>query len=99
MELIETFKEEYLEFAWWVEILTARPYCTYYFGPFKSAKEAVLVQDGYIEDLVNEEAQGIAIKIKWCKPRQATIFFEDELVDSSQMWDLSASKEPRILKS
>ncbi len=70
MKLIETFKQEHLEFAWWVEILTARPYCTYYFGPFESAKEAVLAQDGYIEDLVNEEAQGIAIQIKWCKPRQ-----------------------------
>jgi hypothetical protein len=69
-----------------VEILIARPCCTYYFGPFESVEEAVLAQPGYIEDLVNEGAQGIAVQIKWCKPRNLTIFFEDELAESSECW-------------
>lgn len=86
MKLAETIEKEQMEMDWWVEIITTKPYCTYYFGPFEDTKEAVLVQDGYIEDLVTEGAQGITIQIKWCKPRDLTIFPEDELAESSQMW-------------
>jgi hypothetical protein len=76
--LARTIEQEQLEMDWWVEILTAKPCCTYYFGPFFSAKEAVLAQPGYVEDLVNEGAQGIAAQIKRYKPRNLNIFFEDE---------------------
>lgn len=59
--------------AWWVEIATATPCCTYYFGPFLSAQEAVAAQAGYIEDLEDEGAQGLRVVIKRCKPSVVTI--------------------------
>jgi hypothetical protein len=59
--------------AWWVEIVTQNPRCTYYFGPFLSSKEAEAAKNGYIEDLDREGAQGIAVKIKRCKPSRLTI--------------------------
>lgn len=62
--------------AWWVEISTARPHCTYYFGPFASAVEADTAKAGYIEDLEGEFAQGIQVAIKRCKPVQITIDYE-----------------------
>ncbi|WP_017318141.1 DUF1816 domain-containing protein [Mastigocladopsis repens] len=80
-----TIEKEQIEMDWWVEILSHKPCCIYYFGPFDSAKEAALAQDGYIEDLVNEGAEGITVQIKWCKPRGLTIFPEDE-AESFQVW-------------
>jgi hypothetical protein len=62
--------------AWWVEIVTELPNCTYYFGPFLNEKEAEASQAGYVEDLESEGAQGIAIKIKRCKPSKLTVFEE-----------------------
>lgn len=61
-------------FAWWVEIVTAEPTVTYYFGPFNSPEEAASSEAGYIEDLELEGAQGIAVTVKWCKPENLTIF-------------------------
>ncbi|MEW6494737.1 MAG: DUF1816 domain-containing protein [Cyanobacteriota bacterium] len=63
--------------AFWVEIVTDNPSCTYYFGPFLNEKEAHIAKDGYIEDLENEGAQGINVKIKRCKPSDLTIFEEE----------------------
>ena len=62
--------------AWWVEISTERPQCTYYFGPFVSAVEADAAKAGYVEDLEGESAQGIQVAIKRCKPVQMTIDYE-----------------------
>ncbi len=59
--------------AWWLEITTQMPSCTYYFGPFVSNEAAQFVQSGYIEDLKQEGAQGIAIKIECCQPQKLTI--------------------------
>jgi hypothetical protein len=59
--------------AWWVEIVTKNPRCTYYFGPFLSSKEAQAAKAGYIEDLEQEGAQGIAVTVKRCKPANLTI--------------------------
>lgn len=59
--------------AWWVEIVTQNPRCTYYFGPFLSVKEANATKAGYIEDLEHEGAQGIAVAVKRCKPANLTI--------------------------
>lgn len=56
---------EKLGLAWWVKIVTEQPKCTYYFGPFSCTKPAELAQLGYIEDLEQEGAQGIAIAINW----------------------------------
>lgn len=63
--------------AFWVEIVTENPSCTYYFGPFLNEKEAQIAKDGYIEDLENEGTQGINVNIKRCKPSDLTIFDEE----------------------
>lgn len=82
MNLLETAKESLtsvlvkLGLAWWIEIVTEQPKCTYYFGPFASAKEAKLASPGYIEDLQQESAQGIVVKSKQCQPKELTIFVE-----------------------
>ncbi len=49
--------------AWWIEIFTEHPKCTYYFGPFAGAEEAHVASKGFVEDLEREFAQGIKIKI------------------------------------
>lgn len=64
--------------AWWIEILTAQPKCTYYFGPFADAEEAHLASKGFVEDLESEFAQGIKIKIdRHCQPDLLTILHEE----------------------
>jgi Domain of unknown function (DUF1816) len=63
--------------AWWVEVLTTQPRCTYYFGPFADARTANLASTGYVEDLEGEYAQGIETHIKRCKPDRLTIDLED----------------------
>lgn len=73
--------ERQLGMAWWIEVVTAQPYCTYYFGPFASAHEAELSQAGYLKDLEQEGAKGITAQIKWCKPSKLTIA-EDKLVEA-----------------
>lgn len=70
---------QFLGLAFWVEIVTENPNCTYYFGPFSTEQEAVSSREGYIEDLENEGAQGIAVNIKRCKPTDLTIFDESGL--------------------
>lgn len=59
--------------AWWIEILTTQPQCTYYFGPFASINEANTAIPGYVEDLESELAQDIQTYIKRCKPSTLTI--------------------------
>ncbi|NJN85356.1 MAG: DUF1816 domain-containing protein [Leptolyngbyaceae cyanobacterium SL_7_1] len=59
--------------AWWIEVMTEAPRCTYYFGPFSSHEEAQDETAGYLEDLTIEGAQGIKTEIKRCKPGQLTI--------------------------
>lgn len=64
--------------AWWVEIVTSTPACTYYFGPFSSSQEAETHKPGYIQDLKEEGAQGLKVVVKRCKPTQLTVFDENE---------------------
>jgi Domain of unknown function (DUF1816) len=59
--------------AWWVEISTTQPKCTYYFGPFTAEQEAYIERDGYVEDLKSESAQGIQTQVSRCKPISLTI--------------------------
>ncbi|MFP4099379.1 DUF1816 domain-containing protein [Coleofasciculus sp.] len=68
---------QFLGLAFWVEIVTDDPQCTYYFGPFSSKQEAESAQGGYIEDLENEGAQGISVNVMRCKPTNLTIFEEE----------------------
>lgn len=63
----------FLGLAWWVEITTKSPQCTYYFGPFMSKPEAQAAEAGYVEDLKAESAEGIAVSIKRCKPTTLTV--------------------------
>jgi hypothetical protein len=72
---------QFLGIAWWVEIVTENPRCTYYFGPFANEQDAYASKDGYIEDLENEGTQGIFVTVKRCKPSDLTIF--DELEESA----------------
>lgn len=59
--------------AWWVEIATQNPKCTYYFGPFLNGTEAKSAVKGYVEDLELEGAQNIVVNVKRCKPKALTI--------------------------
>ncbi|MBD0335216.1 MAG: DUF1816 domain-containing protein [Cyanobacteria bacterium Co-bin13] len=60
--------------AWWIEIKTESPNCTYFFGPFNEEAEAQTAQAGYIEDLEQEGAQRIRIDIRRCaRPEELTI--------------------------
>ncbi len=63
---------------WWLEIKTAEPACTYYFGPFEIEQEAQLQQKGYIDDLQQEgskvlSAQAVALD---SPPQQLTVYEE-----------------------
>ncbi|MGB3136669.1 MAG: DUF1816 domain-containing protein [Nodosilinea sp.] len=60
--------------AWWVEIKTSQPVCTYYFGPFDHEAEAYAAQGGYIEDLEQEGARNIQPAVRLCsRPDELTI--------------------------
>jgi Domain of unknown function (DUF1816) len=59
--------------AWWIEVFTTQPKCTYYFGPFAYIAEAKAAIQDYIEDLEGESASGIQTQIKRCKPADLTI--------------------------
>lgn len=63
--------------AFWIEIVTDAPRCTYYFGPFLTQKEAEAFKGGYVEDIQQEGAAGIAVSIKRCKPTRLTVDDED----------------------
>ncbi|WP_414529308.1 DUF1816 domain-containing protein [Nodularia chucula] len=62
-----------LGLAWWVEIVTQNPRCTYYFGPFLRSADAKVALKGYVEDLEVEGAQDILVNVKRCKPGTLTI--------------------------
>ncbi|NJL82902.1 MAG: DUF1816 domain-containing protein [Chloroflexaceae bacterium] len=66
-----------LGLAFWIEILTEQPRCTYFFGPFLTRGEAEASQSGYLEDLEVEGATEIRVNIKRCKPENLTIFDEE----------------------
>ncbi|MEB3359315.1 MAG: DUF1816 domain-containing protein [Synechococcales bacterium] len=65
-----------LGLAWWVEIKTDNPRCTYYFGPFSSSEEADAEKPGYIEDLEQEGATNIRVSLMRGKPTVLTIYEE-----------------------
>ncbi|TVR14063.1 MAG: DUF1816 domain-containing protein [Phormidium sp. GEM2.Bin31] len=67
---------QFVGLAWWVEVRTDQPQCTYYFGPFLSQKDASRAKVGYIEDLETEGAQGIQAQVGRYKPSELTIFDE-----------------------
>ena len=68
---------EILGLAWWIEIVTDKPSCIYYFGPFLSQQEAKLNCPGYIQDLEQEEAVIVSWNIKQYQPKELTIYQDD----------------------
>lgn len=68
---------------YWIEVTTAQPICTYYFGPFFTRQGAHLAQSGFIEDLETENAEIIKIEIKRCQPQELTIF--DQINENSDL--------------
>lgn len=81
--------------AWWVEILTEIPPCTYYFGPFWGAAGAEAALPGYLEDLEKEGASGIRFTIKRCKPSQLTIC--DDTEDVLDLFPRANSSKSTVL--
>ncbi len=69
---------DFFGLACWLEIITEKPKCIYYFGPFLDKKDAQNYLDGYIEDLENEAAEGITFQFKRLKPKVLTIDFEED---------------------
>lgn len=75
--IINSIKKFSLNKPYWIEIITKQPNCIYYFGPFRDRAEAQVMQQGYIEDLVEEKAMGISVEIKRCLPTRLTITDEE----------------------
>ena len=68
--------------AWWIEVKTEEPACTYYFGPFDAEAEAETAKKGYVEDLEQEGAKRLQATVMFCKrPQQLTVY--DEKMDGS----------------
>ncbi len=61
-----------LGLAWWVRVTTRTPNCVYYFGPFLNQQEAYSSIAGYVEDLEQEQAEGINSVVERCKPDKLT---------------------------
>lgn len=60
--------------AWWIEVKTGEPACTYYFGPFDVSPEAEAAKQGYVEDLEKEGAQQVQATVMYCQePQQLTV--------------------------
>ncbi|WP_299490256.1 DUF1816 domain-containing protein [Acaryochloris sp. IP29b_bin.137] len=68
---------------WWVKIQTTIPACQYYFGPFSSIEDAEAHQQGYVEDLLREQALEIVVKITRCQPEVLTLYDEEEFQGES----------------
>ncbi len=70
--------KEQKNLPYWLKITTKVPKCVYYFGPFDSPLEAKSLQAGYIEDLLEENAQGIHLELEQCsQPTDLTVCEDD----------------------
>ncbi|PSO48425.1 MAG: hypothetical protein BRC33_09565 [Cyanobacteria bacterium SW_9_44_58] len=93
---MEEFILSILEFfgqAWWVEVKTESPRCTYYFGPFLRKREAEKWKPGYVEDLEGEGAEIVSLAVKRCKPAIVTDYEEHDEPTSEQLPSFSGSRE------
>jgi len=63
----------FFEVTWWIRVDTIKPAMTYYFGPFDSLLEAKENCDGYIEDLIEEKAEGITFDYQYFEPDALTV--------------------------
>ncbi len=78
---IPTSLLEKLNLALWVEIITNKPHCTYYLGPFMCMNEAQKAQLDYIEDLEQEESEIISVNLKRHQPNELTICLSEFPID------------------
>jgi hypothetical protein len=63
-----------LGLAYWIEIRTDRPVCTYYFGPYSRQSSAAVALDGFLDDLRQEGAEIVASSIdRRREPEQLTV--------------------------
>lgn len=69
---------EFFGQAWWIEVKTQFPRCSYYFGPFVRKREAEKWKPGYIKDLEGEGAEIVSLVIKRCKPAILTQVEEEQ---------------------
>ena len=76
---LEIFRKIESQFFWWIKISTIKPFCIYYFGPFKSENEALLAQFGYIDDVQLERPGGIDVEINLYRPKLLTVSAEDRI--------------------
>lgn len=75
---LQKLQTEEEQVFYWLKISTKVPKCIYYFGPFDSHLEAKSLQGGYIEDLIQENAQGIHIELEHCsQPTKLTVCEND----------------------
>lgn len=82
------------EKAWWIEVKTGEPVCTYYFGPFDTEQEAKFAQAGYVEDLEQEGAQHLQATALYCeRPQQLTVY-EEHMDDSAPKPEPVLSGQP-----
>lgn len=72
-ELLDSLVFQVPTTPYWIEIKTQNPECTYYFGHFDSSLAAKFMQNGYIKDLIEEEAIVESVELKQCQPQQLTI--------------------------
>ena len=77
-KLFNLLNIKYRQKPYWLKISTKVPKCTYYFGPFDSPWEAKALQAGYIEDLMEEKAQGIHIELQQCEQPEALTICEED---------------------
>ncbi|WP_330205151.1 diguanylate cyclase domain-containing protein [Cyanobacterium sp. DS4] len=69
----EQKKDKVENLSWWLRFETTHPISTYYFGPFESFAEAAENSQGYLENLINENAQEIAYDIEFTNPQNLTM--------------------------
>jgi diguanylate cyclase (GGDEF)-like protein/PAS domain S-box-containing protein len=74
---------------WWIRIDTVKPCMIYYFGPFDNLSEAKENKDGYLEDLIEENAEGITFDFQHIDPPSLTINndLEDLRAENEQVWE------------
>ncbi|WP_069791854.1 diguanylate cyclase domain-containing protein [Cyanobacterium sp. IPPAS B-1200] len=77
------------EVFWWIRIDTIKPAMTYYFGPFDSLREAEENCNGYVEDLIEEKAEGITFDYQYFEPDSLTINrdVKDLQLENEKLWD------------
>ncbi|MGY6530162.1 MAG: diguanylate cyclase domain-containing protein [Cyanobacterium sp.] len=79
----------FAEVKWWIRVDTIKPAMTYYFGPFDSLVEAEENCNGYIEDLIEEKAEGITFDYQYFEPDSLTVNrdIKELQVENEQLWE------------